>query len=67
MGTLVDTFSREDRVEVKFSDFYKMMKEVAKAELITNSINCNVPHNYIREMITGESKHKNDAMSDEDR
>lgn len=62
MTTLADVFSKEDRVEVKFSDFYKMMKEGAKAELITNAINCNVPHNYIREMITGKSENKNDAM-----
>lgn len=31
---LIDTFSSEDRVPVKFSDFYDLMKEAAKAEVI---------------------------------
>lgn len=31
---LVDSFSAEDRVSVKFSDFYKLMKEAARAEVI---------------------------------
>ena len=31
---LIDNFSAEDRVPVKFSDFYDLMKEAAKAEVI---------------------------------
>lgn len=66
MTTLADAFSKEDRVEVKFSDFYKMMKEGAKTELITNAINCDVPHKYIREMISGKSdiKDKDNSVLD---
>ena len=30
-----------------------MVKEAAKAELMMNAVNCNVPHAYIRETITG--------------
>jgi len=51
---LADAFGTEDRVEVKFSDFYKLMKEGAKSELIVNAVNCDVPHQYIREMVTGK-------------
>lgn len=32
---LVDVFNPEDRVEVKFSDFYSLLKTAAKAETIT--------------------------------
>lgn len=51
---LADAFGAEDRVNVKFSDFYNMMKQCATEELIENAVNCNVPHEYIREMITGK-------------
>ena len=53
---LADALAREDRVEVTFSDFYRLMKESSKAELIINAVNCNVPHKYIREMVTGKSE-----------
>ena len=53
---LVDAFSREDRVEVTFSDFYRIMRESAKSELVMNAVNCNVPHQFIREMATGKSE-----------
>ena len=55
MGML-DAFTPEDRVQVKFSDFYELMRESAKAEIMMNAINCDVPHRFIREMMTGESE-----------
>lgn len=53
---LADAFGKEDRVNVTFSDFYRLVKESSKAELIINAVNCNVPHKYIREMATGKSE-----------
>jgi hypothetical protein len=53
---LVDMFNAEDRVQVKFSDFYSMMKEGAKLELLLNAVNCDVPHKHIREMVTGNKE-----------
>lgn len=53
---LVDVFGKEDRVEVTFSAFYDLIREGAKAELIMNAVNCDVPHQYIREMTTGENE-----------
>lgn len=53
MMGIADAFAKEDRVEVTFSDFYKLMKESTKAEIVMNAVNCNVPHKYIREMATG--------------
>ena len=58
---LVDTFGREDRVEVTFSNFYKLMREASKAELVMNAVNCNVPHRYIREMASGKSEEPKEA------
>jgi hypothetical protein len=53
---LMDAFNREDRVEVTFSDFYALMRESAKAELMANAIRCNVPHRFIRETMSGKSE-----------
>lgn len=53
---LVDAFAKEDRVEVTFSTFYEMMKGCAEREFLAKGIKCNVPHRYMREMVTGESE-----------
>lgn len=55
MGIL-DAFNPEDRVSVKFSDFYKLMLEGTKAELMMNAVKCDVPHQHIREMMTGNKE-----------
>lgn len=52
----VDAISAEDRVEVKFSDFYNLVKAATKAELMMNAVSCNVPHRFIRETMTGNSE-----------
>lgn len=56
---IVDAFSPEDRLNVKYSDFYHLTKQATKAEILLNGINCNVPHRFLREMATGESEEGN--------
>lgn len=53
---LIEAFTPEDRVNVKFSDFYALMREGSRAELMFNAIKCDVPHRYIRETMTGKSE-----------
>lgn len=53
---LVDAFGAEDRVQVKFSDFYELVRGCTQRDQMLNAINCNVPHRYIREMVTGKSE-----------
>ncbi len=53
---LIDNFTAEDRVDVKFSDFYNLTKQAAELELVMNAVRCNVPHRYIREMSSGKSE-----------
>lgn len=53
---IMDIFNPEDRVSVKFSDFYALMRDSTKVEFMANAINCNVPHRYIRETITGAAE-----------
>ena len=55
--TLADAFAPEDRVQVKFSDFYAMMKRTAEAEAgfkyMENAVKANVPNAYIQSMLDG--------------
>jgi len=55
---IMDVFNPEDRVSVKFSDFYALMRDSTKVEFkfMENAINCNVPHRYIRETVTGKAE-----------
>lgn len=52
----IDNITAEDRVTIKFSDFYKLVQQAGKSENVMNGVNCNVPHRYIREMVTGKSE-----------
>ena len=51
-------------MEVKFSDFYSLIKESTKAELLMNGTNCETPYAYMREMMTG--KREEDAHTHTD-
>lgn len=53
---IMDAFNAEDRVQIKFSTMYSMMKAAARSELLMNAVNCDVPHRYIREMASGNSE-----------
>ena len=53
---LADAFNAEDRVNVKFSDFYKLVQQAGKYENVMNGVKCNVPYRYIREMVSGVSE-----------
>ena len=51
---IADMFNKEDRVEVTFTDFYNLMKEAAKAELLMNGVKTGVHHFDMYAMMTGE-------------
>lgn len=53
---IADVFCAEDRVQVKFSDFYELMKGCAQKEMMLNAVKTKVPHKYITAMVTGESE-----------
>lgn len=57
--SLIDAFSKEDRVPVTFTDFFNLVKQAAKYENVMNGVKCNVPHKYIREIATGEKEPEN--------
>ena len=62
---LVDIFKEEERANLKLSTLYELFKQGAQKELIINGINCDVPHRYLREIITGNSE--SNISPDEDK
>lgn len=62
---LADVFSAEDRVQVKYSDFFEIIREAAAAELLINAVKTNVPHEYILNMVTGEKIKDEEAAQHE--
>ena len=54
--SLVDAFTKEDRIEVKFSQFFALVKQAAQYETLMNAVNCDVPHRFIRDTMTGKKE-----------
>ena len=54
--SLVDVFGKEDRTEVKFSEFFALVKQAEQYETLMNAVNCDVPHRFIRETMTGKKE-----------
>lgn len=50
---IMDAFNAEDRITVTVSKFGTLIKEAAKTDILMNAVNCEVPYQYIREMMTG--------------
>lgn len=55
---LYDVIQAEDRVEIKFSTLYSLLRGCAERDLMKNAIMANVPHRYIREMLSGVPEKK---------
>lgn len=53
---IMDAFKPEDRTEITYSNFYNLIKQAAQYEIVMNAVNCNMPHRYIREAMTGEKE-----------
>lgn len=53
---LIDSFTSDTPVELKYREYYSLMREAVKAELIENAIKADVPGYYIDAMITGKLK-----------
>lgn len=48
---IFDAFTAEDRVDVKFSTFYELVKGCAEREFITNGLKHKIPHAHILAML----------------
>lgn len=52
----IDVFSAEDRVEVKFSDFYKLIRDCTEREVLANGLRHKIPYIHILAMLGELSK-----------
>ena len=59
---IIDAFAADARVEFKVGDLYDILRVAASnektAQFLKNAIECEVPYNYIREVITGKKEEK---------
>lgn len=59
---LMDAFTADAKVEFKVGDLYDILRVAASnektAQFLKNAIECEVPYNYIREVITGKKEEK---------
>ena len=51
----MDGFTSDGTVDMKHTEYYNLMREAAKAELIGNAVKADVPGFYIQAMITGKA------------
>lgn len=56
MSSIADLFTSEAQIPMKFGDFYRLTRAAAERDLIMNAVNCDIPHRYIRETVTGISE-----------
>ena len=58
MTTIADAFNPEDRVSVKYSDFYRIIEsscsQAAALMYIKNAVMAGVPNEYIQSMLDGQ-------------
>lgn len=53
---IVDAFAAEEKIPMRFSEFHALVHTATKAELLINAVNTDVPHAYIRCMLTGKKE-----------
>lgn len=62
---LMDTISAEDRINIKFSDFYNLVKNTTRAEFMMNGIKNEIDHDSIYKIVTGKSIHEENKESED--
>lgn len=51
----IDSFTSDGTVELKYKEFYSLMRESAKSEFLMNGIKARVPEKYLEALITGKA------------
>ena len=53
---LIELFTPEDKIELNFKQLHSLTTEAVKHDLLMNGIKCDVPHAFLREVMTGEKE-----------
>lgn len=51
---LMDAFTSEERVTLTYSQFYQLVKEATKAEMLFNGVKCKVSRDAMYAMVEGK-------------
>lgn len=62
----MDGFTSDGTVDMKHTEYYNLMREATKAELIGNAVKADVPGFYIQAMITGKKPEFLNTLDAED-
>ena len=62
---LADAFSAEDRVDVKFSDFYNLVEGCTQLKMVMNAVTTKVPYEYIIATMTGKIPQEQEKIKNE--
>ena len=52
----VDLFTPENKMELNFAQLHGLTTEAVKSDLLMNGIKCDVPHAFLREVMTGKKE-----------
>jgi len=53
---LADLFTPETKTELNFKQLHGLTAEAVKYDLLMNGIKCDVPHAFLREVMTGKKE-----------
>ena len=53
---LMELFTPEDKIELNFTQLHGLTTEAVKHDLLMNGIKCDVPHVFLREVMTGKKE-----------
>ena len=53
---LMELFTPEDKIELNFTQLHGLTTEAVKSDLLMNGIKCDVPHVFLREVMTGKKE-----------
>lgn len=62
---LVDAFTSDGTIELKYTEFYKLVRNSVTAEIMKNAVEADVPNEYIRGMLNGKKYEKTEDEPNE--
>lgn len=57
--SIVDIFSKEDRVGIKISSLYEILKGCTQRDMLMRAVKCRVPHKYIEMIMKSDEQEEN--------
>lgn len=59
---IMELFTPEDKIELNFTQLHGLTTEAVKSDLLMNGIKCDVPHVFLREIMTGKKEEQKQTI-----